>query len=106
MVDSARSPAAAALIATLLLSACVGRPPADASGPEIYDRLCARCHGADLEGGVGPALGPGSDLAGKPDSYLVLAITRGQGRVPSFEQTLTPEQVERVVEYIREQESR
>jgi mono/diheme cytochrome c family protein len=88
-----------------MLSACVGRPPADASGAEIYDQLCAHCHGADLEGGVGPPLGPGSEVADKPDSYLVLTITRGEGRMPSFERTLTAEQVDRVVAYIREKEA-
>lgn len=55
---------------------------------------------------MGPPLGLGSAVAEKPDSYLVLTITRGQGRMPSFERTLTPEQVERVVAYIREQENR
>jgi mono/diheme cytochrome c family protein len=101
---TAKGRLAAALTAMTVLSACVGRPPADASGAEIYEQLCARCHGADLEGGIGPPLGAGSEVAAKPDSYLVLTITRGQGRMPSFEQTLSPEQVERLVRFIREEE--
>lgn len=30
-----------------------------AQGREIYDRQCGACHGADLEGGMGPALAGG-----------------------------------------------
>ena len=54
---------------------------------------------------MGPPLGPGSEVADKPDSYLVLTITRGEGRMPSLERTLTAEQVDRVVAYIREKEA-
>ena len=63
-----RAVVAAALIAGVALGACSGRPADDASGEEVYAQLCARCHGDDLSGGVGPALGPGSDLADEPDA--------------------------------------
>ncbi|HJR91668.1 MAG TPA: cytochrome c [Acidimicrobiia bacterium] len=87
---------------SVTLAACVDDLPADATGEEIYVELCARCHSADLGGGVGPALGPGSNAAAQPDEFLTAAITEGRGRMPSFAQTLSSEQIERVVAYLRE----
>lgn len=87
----------------LAVSACsLGGPPDDATGEEIYAELCTSCHGADMSGGVGPALGPGSNAADEDDEFLVFTITNGRGRMPSFESTLNEEQVDRLVAYIRE----
>lgn len=91
--------------AALMLGACASAPAPDASGAEIYLQLCARCHGADLQGGTGPPMGAGSALENRPDEYLVTVITRGQGRMPGFGGTLSDEQVLRVVNYIREQQA-
>jgi mono/diheme cytochrome c family protein len=64
--------------------------------------LCANCHGDDLSGGIGPALGPGSDSAGQPDSFLELTILHGRGRMPSFESSLDDAQLGRLIRHIRE----
>lgn len=94
---------AATLLAFLaiLASGCISVDD-DSTGREIYDQICARCHGSDLEGGVGPALGAGSDAAGRDDTYWVQTITRGRGRMPAFGSTLSDEQIQRVIEYSRE----
>ena len=93
-----------AIVALLgvVVSACVGRPEADASGEEIYLQLCSNCHGDQLEGGVGPPLGPGSNAAEQPDEYLRLTIVEGRGRMPSFSSSLTEDQVGRLIDYLRE----
>lgn len=91
------------LIGVLLLAAC-DRPGSDASGREIYIEVCARCHAVDLSGGVGPALGEGSHAAQQSDEYLVTTITEGRGRMPSFRQTLSNEQIGRVAAYLREEQ--
>jgi mono/diheme cytochrome c family protein len=88
----------------LLAGACVGRPSEDATGEEIYLQLCSNCHGDGLEGGIGPALGPGSNAATQPDEYLRVTITEGRGRMPSFSSTLTGDQVERLIDYLREEQ--
>lgn len=93
-----RHPIAACL---LVLAACADPPPPQASGQEIYQQLCANCHAADLNGGVGPAIGAGSNSAEQDDNFLVLTITRGRGPMPSFESTLSDEQISRVVDYLR-----
>jgi len=93
------------LVATLFLTACTGQPAPDATGPEIYSQLCARCHGSDLEGRVGPSLGAGSDLADRSDDYLHSVITRGRGSMPAFGNTLDDAQVDRLMQFIRSEQS-
>jgi mono/diheme cytochrome c family protein len=70
----------------------------------MYQEVCANCHGDDLGGGIGPALGAGSNAAEQDDEFLVLTIDRGRGRMPSFDSTLSDDQIARVVEYLRTQQ--
>jgi mono/diheme cytochrome c family protein len=78
----------------------------DATGAEIYEARCATCHGIGLEGGLGPAMGAGSELVDKPDTYLVNTINNGRGRMPGFRATLDAAQVDRVVGYLRAEQNR
>lgn len=97
---------AAVLLLTLILIACSpGGPDEDATGVEIYGQLCARCHGRDLAGGVGPALGPGSNVATESDGYIEFTVRNGRGRMPSFP-SLDDRQIDRLVAYIREAQER
>ena len=90
-----------AVLAALVGAGCSSSITPDASGDEIYKALCTRCHSGDLTGGVGPALGPGSEVADQPDAYLTQTITSGFGRMPSFRNTLTEDQITRLVEFLR-----
>lgn len=94
------------VLLALVLVACAGTPATDASGEEIYRQLCASCHARDLSGGVGPALGEGSNAAGLSDEVLTATITHGRGsRMPAFEASLSNEQISRLVAYLRQQQS-
>ena len=118
-----RGGAVVAAVLLLGLGACA--PPAEALDPELdagretYGRLCHSCHGASGEGGVGPSLngvlvtfpdcdthrdwislgserwtsevGPTYGAAGKP-------LT---GVMPSFEGTLSEEQIQQVAAFER-----
>jgi mono/diheme cytochrome c family protein len=86
------------------LATCGDRPLAEASGAEIFEQICANCHGSDLSGGIGPALNAGSNAASQDDAFLEFTITRGRGRMPSFQNTLSQEQIERVIGFIRDQQ--
>lgn len=83
--------------------------PEERAEPEPFDaattyaNTCARCHGADLNGGDGgPALGPTSHSLTEPDEHLVEAITFGRREMPAFHDELTEEQIDEMVRYIRE----
>ena len=94
-----------ALVAPVVLSAavlagCGGGLAADADGEEIFNARCASCHRRDLSGGIGPALGPGSEAAGRPLEYYQITIASGKGRMPSFGSSLTEEQIFRVIDYV------
>lgn len=93
-----------AVLALLLVAGC-SSVPEDATAGEIYALSCARCHGSNLEGGVGPALGVGSAAADQTDEYLVTTISRGKGRMPSFSGSLTEAQILAVVDFLREQQA-
>jgi mono/diheme cytochrome c family protein len=85
----------------LLLAACTGTADPDATGAELYSQFCTRCHAADLSGGVGPAMGPGSALVDLPDSYITSVIANGRGSMPAFDRTLSDDQIQRLVDFIR-----
>ncbi|MDE0231808.1 MAG: cytochrome c [bacterium] len=84
-----------------LMAACSSPPPETATGPELYSQLCSSCHGAGLEGDVGPPLGVGSPSAALPDSYLATSIRRGIGTMPSFDH-LSEDQVGRLITFLRD----
>jgi len=92
----------ALMIAVGFLATCTTEIPGDATGEQIYLQLCARCHGEELEGRVGPALGSGSNSAGQPDEFLAFTIENGRGRMPSFSTVLDEDQIDLLVAYIRE----
>jgi mono/diheme cytochrome c family protein len=91
------------VVMAVVLGACHGVAE-DAGGAEIYAAECARCHGSELQGGVGPSLGPGSDAAARSDEFLITTITRGRSPMPAFGEALSEEQILRVVRYIRERQ--
>lgn len=72
------------------------------SAEETFNASCARCHGVDLSGGTGPALGPTSHSLGEPDEHLIEAIMFGRNEMPAFADELSEAQVAAIVDYIRE----
>lgn len=89
----------------MVLSACSDAPADDATGEQIFRQLCASCHARDLSGGIGPALGPGSEAVDLSDEFIADTIRQGRGsRMPAFSRTLSSEQIDRVVLYLREQQ--
>jgi cytochrome c oxidase cbb3-type subunit 3 len=76
----------------------------DASrGRAIFAERCATCHGARGEGVDAIALANPALQATASDGFLLYAVTHGRRgtRMPSFEGTLTSEQIEDVVRFVR-----
>lgn len=89
----------------LAATACSGGPGPDTFGEDLYRASCARCHGADLGGGIGPALDEGSDTAlVLTDEQITNVIRVGPGAMPAFGR-LTDEQVASLVEYLRQRQA-
>ena len=89
-------------------------PKGDATkGEALYRRYCRGCHGEEGRGDGLVFMPHVNNLTKKgyidtlPDSYLLLAIRKGgpgigkSSYMPSFEETLTPEQMYDLIAYIR-----
>lgn len=86
------------LLAALLLAPphpAAPRPPE--SGQKLYATYCARCHGRDGRLGANGAHDlTKSNLNAAGRTYMV---TSGMGKMPGFKSTLTPAEIQRVVDY-------
>lgn len=86
------------------------------TGKEIYEQMCAGCHGTRGDGGEGHSGGFSpvvTTLAKKeymnqvPDDYLVLVIKKGgayMGKIaamPAWEARLSDDDIRRIVAHIR-----
>ena len=82
-----------------------GAGSAAKSGPgyDVYLANCARCHGQDGQGGVGPKLA-GVVTTDFPDAREEVAVVRdGRASMPSFKNDLSAAQIQDVVAYTRSQ---
>src|SRR6266545_102207 len=74
------------------------------SGPgyDVYLANCARCHGQDGQGGVGPKLAGGAVVRSFPDlADQIRLVENGEGTMPSFKNRLSTAEIEDVVAYTR-----
>ncbi|MFN7143853.1 MAG: c-type cytochrome [Myxococcota bacterium] len=96
------------LALALLLTACTGSTKdtggdeivGDATaGADLYAANCAACHGANGEGGTGPAM---SEVATKSDAEIEGYIVNGSddGAMPPFP-NLTEQEIADIIAYIR-----
>jgi mono/diheme cytochrome c family protein len=79
-----------------------------AAGKDLFVAKCAICHGAD--GAAKTAMGKNlkirdfhmPEVQRQSDAELTTTITKGKGKMPTFEGKLTSEQVSQAVAYIRQ----
>lgn len=76
---------------------------AETSGAELYAASCARCHGANGEGGKGPNLASEKRQAKwrESDEKLIKKITNGGMFMPSFGKKLKPEEIKAIAGHVR-----
>ncbi|WP_047982384.1 outer membrane protein assembly factor BamB family protein [Ornithinibacillus contaminans] len=67
-------------------------------GLKIYENNCLACHGAE---GVGGHNGPNLENATLTDEQLEEQIKKGSGNMPPFEGTLSEEEIDALVEYLK-----
>lgn len=101
------------LLSAVLVAACRGSggdaPAAPAGnaqlsqGREVWVARCARCHGGDGGGGIGPQISDGHVTKAYPDvDEEIKVVAKGTGRMPGFDKTLSESEIAAVVAYTRE----
>lgn len=90
-------------------------PGDPAKGQAVYNSKCTACHGANLEGGVGPKLHPIENLGNTKDpldpAYLIEVISngltgvKGYGQMPAWKGQLSDQDIKDVASYIIQQQS-
>jgi len=72
--------------------------PPEIDAAQLFISNCAGCHGRNRQGGSGPALLP--DRLTKTDSEYAEFISNGSGRMPSFENRLSEEEIKALAVWI------
>lgn len=78
--------------------------PLAISGAEVYADVCTQCHGANGEGGLGPALRDSALQAARTDQQLFDAISQGHPATAmiAWGDILSSEQIQQLVAFIRQ----
>jgi cbb3-type cytochrome c oxidase subunit III len=71
------------------------------NGAELYNMACSYCHGIDLEGNIGPALGVDSGVSFEDDAFIEERIRNGMGEMPAFGGVFTDDQIDDIIDYLR-----
>jgi glucose/arabinose dehydrogenase len=76
---------------------------AQPNGPALYQQYCAQCHGTDLNGGNAASLIDGIWQFGSENGYITRNIKHGIPHLgmPSYERSISDEDIRSVVQYIR-----
>jgi mono/diheme cytochrome c family protein len=71
-------------------------------GATLFAANCARCHGSDGGGALGPQLSGGAVAKDLTESEEVAVVTNGRsGGMPAFGGELSPAEIKQVVAYTR-----
>jgi quinoprotein glucose dehydrogenase len=93
--------AAAGIVITLAVG-CKGAhegPASQSTGSQLYAANCSTCHGPSGKGiGDFPTIVGVADILG--GDYARTVITEGRNLMPSFRATLTPAQIDEIVDYM------
>lgn len=87
----------------VVLAGCSGGG-VDQFGGDLYASSCAHCHGSDLGGGIGPALGAGSSAADLTDQQIKNVVRIGPGAMTAFGDRFSEEQLESLVTFLRSEQ--
>lgn len=73
------------------------------NGSQVFAKVCARCHGANGEGGIGPAFNTQDFQNRYDDQALLDRIANGREATPmiAWGEVLSPDQLQQLVRYIR-----
>lgn len=67
-----------------------------AAGSQIFSRHCAACHGPD---GKGSSMAPSLEAV-KDRQMVIQVVTNGRGKMPSFANQLSSQEISSVADYV------
>lgn len=80
-------------------------PLLDVAAEEVFALACVRCHGTDLQGSEDiPAIGPDSDSLESTNEWMAKRIRQGGKTMPRFGGSLSEEQIQSLLMYIRDKQ--
>lgn len=91
----------------ILLAGVLSNASRADNAAEIYHDKCSACHGkhgkSDTIFGKNLKIRPlaSPEVLAQSDTELATIISKGKGRMPSFERKLSSEQIKQVIDYIR-----
>jgi mono/diheme cytochrome c family protein len=80
---------------------------AQSPGEAVFKKNCVMCHGADGSGKtkmgqkVGAADLTSNDIQSLSDEALAQTVRNGKGKMPPFEKTLSADEINQVIQYVR-----
>lgn len=74
-------------------------PEKTTDGKSIFTASCGSCHTL-ADAGTSGEVGPNLDDSKPPKALVVERVTNGRGQMPSFKDSLDPEQIQAVAEYV------
>jgi cytochrome c6 len=92
---------------TLAVALIASSPGYAQNAAATYKAKCAGCHGADGKGNTGPgkALGvhdfTSADVTKMSDADLIGIVTTGKNKMPAYDKSLKPAEIEALVAFIR-----
>jgi cytochrome c oxidase cbb3-type subunit 3 len=77
-------------------------PQLVSAGTEVFAQTCASCHGAELQGGIGPNLVDSEWIHGGEPDQIIATITNGvtEKGMPAWGPVLGPQKVQEVTAFI------
>ena len=96
------------VVAVMAFAAALWTTPAFAAAADTYKSKCAMCHGADGKGDtpVGKKMGAhdfaSPEVQGASDAQLTETISKGKGKMPGYEKSLSASDIKDLVAYVRE----
>ena len=94
-------------IAIMLTNSPGARGSTSAANEALFKSKCAMCHAADGSGNT--AMGKklairdlrSAEVQGQSNAQLTSVISKGKGKMPAYEKSLSPDQVRELVAFVR-----
>lgn len=92
----------AAYVGAVAGTGVVAEPPGEVTdGRSIFTANCGACH-VLADAGTSGTVGPSLDASRPSEELTVDRVTNGRGAMPAFRDTLSPEQIQAVSQYVAE----